>query len=69
MVEKVLLDEGFSVLGWREYVPVESEVPGKSAREVMPAFRQVFVEKPNIAGDELNATYTSSEAPRAGGGP
>ena len=28
-------------------------VPGKSAREVMPAFRQIFVEKPTLAGDEL----------------
>ena len=29
-------------------------MPGKSAREVMPAFRQVFVEKPgHCAGDEL----------------
>ena len=36
-VEKVLIDEGFSVLGWRD-VPVDADVPGKSAREVMPAF-------------------------------
>ena len=30
-----------------------AEVPGKSAREVMPAFRQVFVEKNGITGVEL----------------
>ena len=41
-VEKVLADEGFSVLGWRD-VPIGAEVPGASAREVMPAFKQVFV--------------------------
>jgi len=51
-VEKVLLDEGFAVLGWRD-VPVDTEVPGKSAREVMPAFRQVFVEKNGVTGIEL----------------
>ncbi|HTK16175.1 MAG TPA: glutamate synthase large subunit [Acidimicrobiia bacterium] len=56
-VEKVLLDEGFSVLGWRD-VPVDAGVPGKSAREVMPVFRQIFVSKADdtgvsLAGDEL----------------
>ncbi|MGO9873676.1 MAG: glutamate synthase large subunit [Acidimicrobiia bacterium] len=51
-VEKIFLDEGFSVLGWRD-VPVDGDVPGKSAREVMPAFRQVFVDKPGVVGDEL----------------
>ncbi len=56
-VEKVLLDEGFTVLGWRD-VPVDGDVPGKSAREVMPAFRQLFVSKEGtagalLAGDEL----------------
>src|SRR4051794_36676155 len=56
-VEKVLLDEGFAVLGWRE-VPIDAEVPGKSAREVMPMFRQIFVTKTGtagalLAGDEL----------------
>ncbi len=55
--EKVLLDEGFGVLGWRD-VPVDAEVPGLSAREMMPAFRQVFIEKlgpdgAHLAGIEL----------------
>ena len=54
-VEKVLLDEGFTVLGWRD-VPVEADVPGKSAREVMPAFRQVFVEKAGIEGRRARAS-------------
>ncbi len=59
-VEKVMIDEGFEVLGWRD-VPVDAAVPGKSAREVMPAFRQVFLAKPGptgtagewLTGDEL----------------
>jgi glutamate synthase (NADPH) large chain len=51
-VEKVFVDEGFTVLGWRE-VPVVADVPGASAREVLPAFRQVFVTKDQLAGDEL----------------
>ena len=51
-VEKVMLEEGFSIIGWRD-VPVDGSVPGKSAREVMPAFRQLFVEKPTLSGDEL----------------
>ena len=51
-VEKVLADEGFSVLGWRD-VPVDADVPGVSAREVMPAFHQVFVTKDDLSGDEL----------------
>ena len=51
-VEKVLADEGFTVLGWRD-VPIGADVPGAIAREVMPAFRQVFVTKDDLAGDEL----------------
>ncbi len=51
-VERVLVEEGFTVLGWRE-VPVDGTVPGASAREVMPAFRQVFLAKPGCSGDEL----------------
>ncbi len=51
-VAKVFADEGFAVLGWRE-VPVVAEVPGASARAEMPAFRQVFVRKDDLHGDEL----------------
>jgi glutamate synthase (NADPH/NADH) large chain len=51
-VDKVLADEGFAVLGWRE-VPVDGTQPGESARAVMPAFRQVFVTKDGLVGDEL----------------
>jgi glutamate synthase domain-containing protein 2/glutamate synthase domain-containing protein 1/glutamate synthase domain-containing protein 3 len=51
-IDKVLADEGFAVLGWRE-VPVDPSQPGASARAVMPAFRQVFVTKDGLSGDEL----------------
>ncbi len=51
-VGKVLADEGFEVLGWR-VVPVDASQPGKSARELMPVFEQVFVRKNGLTGDEL----------------
>ncbi|MDZ4826019.1 MAG: glutamate synthase large subunit [Actinomycetota bacterium] len=51
-IEKVLRDEGFDVLGWRD-VPVDSTQPGKSARDVMPVFGQVFVSKNGMTGDVL----------------
>jgi len=51
-VAKVLADEGFTLLGWRP-VPVDAARPGASARELMPAFVQVFVAKNGLEGDEL----------------
>ena len=51
-VDKVLADEGFTVIGWRE-LPVAADVPGASAREVLPAFRQVFATKAGHTGDDL----------------
>jgi glutamate synthase (NADPH/NADH) large chain len=51
-IDKVLADEGFTVLGWRA-VPIVPEVPGASARAEMPAFRQVFVRKGDLTGDDL----------------
>ncbi|MFM8236241.1 MAG: glutamate synthase large subunit [Actinomycetota bacterium] len=51
-VTTVLVDEGFRVLGWRE-VPVDPTQPGASAREVMPAFAQVFAAKDGVVGEEL----------------
>jgi glutamate synthase (NADPH/NADH) large chain len=51
-VEKILDDEGFTVLGWRD-VPIAADVPGASARAVLPAFRQVFVARDGAAGDAL----------------
>jgi glutamate synthase (NADPH/NADH) large chain len=52
-VEDILTEEGFTVLGWRD-VPVAGDVPGPSAREVMPTFRQVFASKDGLSGVELD---------------
>src|SRR5438045_828294 len=42
LVDRVVAAEGQTVLGWRD-VPVDENVPGPSAAEVMPVVRQVFV--------------------------
>jgi glutamate synthase domain-containing protein 2/glutamate synthase domain-containing protein 1/glutamate synthase domain-containing protein 3 len=42
LIEKVVLAEGCSVLGWRE-VPIDRQACGELARESLPAFRQIFV--------------------------
>ncbi|WP_371779294.1 glutamate synthase large subunit [Streptosporangium subroseum] len=46
MIEEIAAEEGLTVLGWRD-VPVDAELPGPSARAVMPFFRQLFVASPN----------------------
>ncbi|MFI6497634.1 glutamate synthase large subunit [Nonomuraea typhae] len=45
MIEEIAAEEGLTVLGWRD-VPVDRELPGPSARAVMPFFRQLFVAGP-----------------------
>ena len=47
-IEKIVADEGLSVLGWRE-VPVDPTTLGAGARAVMPTFRQVFINDPQGA--------------------
>ncbi|HZP16003.1 MAG TPA: glutamate synthase subunit alpha, partial [Nocardioides sp.] len=42
VIEKIAVDEGLTVLGWRE-VPVETETLGATALAAMPTFRQIFV--------------------------
>jgi len=44
LFEKIVLDEGQTILGWRE-VPIDKSVPGESAKAVMPRFIQVFIGK------------------------
>jgi glutamate synthase (NADPH) large chain len=56
-IEVIAAEEGLSVLGWRE-VPVAPQLLGAGAREVMPAFRQLFVsdargERTGLALDRL----------------
>ncbi|GIH74088.1 glutamate synthase large subunit [Planobispora longispora] len=45
LIEGIAAEEGLTVLGWRD-VPVTRELPGPSARAVMPFFRQLFVSSP-----------------------
>ncbi len=42
LIEKVVLDEGLELLGWRD-VPVNPQVPGETAQLTIPYFRQCFV--------------------------
>jgi glutamate synthase (NADPH) large chain len=53
VVEKVMADEGISVLGWRD-VPTVADALGSMARAVMPVFRQLFVTVPGLAGIDLD---------------
>ncbi|MEI7883607.1 MAG: glutamate synthase subunit alpha, partial [Actinomycetota bacterium] len=41
-VERIIAEQNLDVLGWRE-VPVDPSCLGKSARDVMPAFSQIFI--------------------------
>ncbi|MDB1088606.1 glutamate synthase large subunit [Streptomyces sp. ACA25] len=56
-IEAIAAEEHLTVLGWRD-VPVAPELLGAAAREVMPAFRQLFVadaegEREGLALDRL----------------
>ncbi|MBK8482318.1 MAG: glutamate synthase subunit alpha, partial [Proteobacteria bacterium] len=42
LVERVVQEEGQEVIGWRE-VPIDTSQIGPLARQVMPAFRQLFI--------------------------
>jgi glutamate synthase (NADPH/NADH) large chain len=41
-IETIAVESGLTVLGWRE-VPIRPDCLGKTSREAMPAFRQLFV--------------------------
>ncbi|SPL98494.1 Glutamate synthase [NADPH] large chain [[Actinomadura] parvosata subsp. kistnae] len=45
LIEEIAAEEGLTVLGWRD-LPVDRELPGPSARAVMPHFAQLFVSDP-----------------------
>ena len=53
-VERIVADEDLRLLGWRD-VPVVPDIPGPSARAMMPRFRQVFVaaNDPTLTGMTL----------------
>lgn len=53
MFEAIVADEGQTFLGWRD-VPVDSSVIGRTARDVEPVIRQMFVARgPNTPPDML----------------
>ncbi|MDZ7578977.1 MAG: glutamate synthase large subunit [Candidatus Nanopelagicales bacterium] len=45
-VDEIAADEGLEVLGWRD-LPVNSALVGRTARSVMPKFRQLFLAAPD----------------------
>ena len=47
-IEEIVRQESLKVLGWRD-VPVNADVIGKTARSVMPTFKQVFISDPSGA--------------------
>ncbi len=47
-IERIINEEDLEVLGWRD-VPVDPSCLGKSARDVMPEFSQIFVSDKNGA--------------------
>ncbi|MEV7237638.1 glutamate synthase large subunit [Streptomyces sp. NPDC051020] len=52
-LEKIAVEEGLKVLGWRE-VPVTPDFLGNGARATMPEFRQLFVADGTSAGIALD---------------
>lgn len=44
LVEKIILEEGLEILGWRK-VPTDNSKLGKSAREKEPSVRQLFIKR------------------------
>ncbi|MBE9186795.1 glutamate synthase subunit alpha [Microcoleus sp. LEGE 07076] len=53
VVEKVVVDRGFTVVGWRK-VPVVPSVLGPQALENQPKIEQVIVTSPQLTGDDLD---------------
>ncbi|MEU7885309.1 glutamate synthase large subunit [Microbispora bryophytorum] len=45
LIEQIAAEEGVTILGWRG-LPVDRELPGATARAVMPHFAQLFVTSP-----------------------
>jgi glutamate synthase (NADPH) large chain len=44
-IERLVAEEGLQTVGWRD-VPVEPDVLGESARQVLPVMRQLFLADP-----------------------
>ena len=52
-IEDIVHSEGLRVIGWRD-VPVVSSSVGRSARDAMPGFRQIFITSDGLAGIDLD---------------
>jgi glutamate synthase (NADPH/NADH) large chain len=52
-VERLAGEEGLRVLGWRE-LPIDPDYVGRTAREVMPRFRQLFLAESEPSGDVMS---------------
>lgn len=52
-VEKIVKEEGLTVLGWRE-VPIDESSLGALSRDAMPLFRQLFIGSPPDSADPLS---------------
>ncbi|MEM7341182.1 MAG: glutamate synthase large subunit [Actinomycetota bacterium] len=73
-IDAIVADEGLEVVAWR-HVPVESDMLGKQARDVMPSFEQIFIASPDgLTGLDLDrAVYVARkrmehQVPAAAGG-
>ena len=53
VVERIVRDEGLTVLGWRE-IPTDPGMLGAGARRTMPRFRQLFIAGDGEAGIDLD---------------
>ncbi|GAB2698793.1 glutamate synthase large subunit [Nocardia thraciensis] len=52
-VEKIVKEEGLTVLGWRE-VPIDESSLGALSRDAMPTFRQLFIASPADSAEQLS---------------
>ena len=55
-IEKIASEEGLKILGWRDLPTNDSKI-GKTAKSVMPYFKQIF-----IAGDRKSTRLNSSHS-------
>lgn len=53
MFEQIAKEEGQIILGWRE-IPIDKNIPGESAKLVMPRFIQVFIKKNEDVSEGLD---------------
>lgn len=52
-IEKIVIQEGLSVLGWRD-VPVVSSLLGKASKACEPLMKQLFIGRPDSIADDMD---------------